>query len=443
MDVARQNASLIAALGAAPWAARADAVARRLRADVIAEGGHLLELLPRPIFCGPDEVRLMGERARALVAFQTRLARRLIAEEGRAAFLTRFGVLATMGDLVRWDELAAPTYLIARLDLLRLDSGYWCCEINVDSCVAGAEIFDTARDTVLALGFQAEGLPVRPLDALAGLIAARARAYGAARIVILDWSVGGGSAGKGYMSYDRMRAAIARASDLPTHIADEVTFDPAWLAPDEASRTFVHRGFMMEEITDGGAFLRRLLAAGAPVYSLLEADIRMDKGWFALMWDAVREGVCTPAERALMEGFVPETWQVTAGAIDGLVARRDGLIFKTRRAFGGAGILVGAQTDEAALRQALVAAPEHWIAQVMLQPQVLAMPHEPGREAEPHELVYGLYLYGDQENGLLLRGSTTSRVVNVSSGRARIAWALAVEPEARTAFIHHLEGAAP
>jgi len=413
-------------------------VAQRLRHELIAEGGHLLELLPRPIFCSPAEVSALGANGRALVALQTRLIVELIAREGRAAFLDRFGVDPVLQDLVHWDELIAPVYLIARLDLLRLADGFRCCELNVDSCVAGAEIFDTARDTFLDLGLDKSWLPARPLDQLATMIAATARKFGAARIVILDWSIGGGSAGKGYLGYERMRAAVSRASGLEVHIADEVTFDEGWISADDAARTFVHRGFMMEEMHDQGAFLRRLMAASVPVYSLLEADIRMDKGWFALMWDAYRAGQCTAAEVALLDGFVPETWQVTQANLEAFVARRQGLIFKMRRAFGGAGILIGDETPASELRAALAPEPERWIAQVMLQPATIAMPHRTGDRAEPHELVYGLYLYGDAENGLLLRGSTTSRIVNVSSGRARIAWALALDASKRASFLYQL-----
>lgn len=443
MDVAADNLALIAALDAGDVGVLADATARRLREELVAEGGYLLELLPRPIFCAPDQVRALGDRGRSLIALQSRLIEELIAAEGRTRFLDRFEVAPALRDLVHWDELVAPRYLVGRLDLLRLaDGSFRCCEMNVDSCVAGAEIFDAGRDTFLALGLDADRLPERPLDQLADLIASTAGRLGAERIVILDWSVGGGSAGKGYISYDRMRAAVVRASGLPVHIADETSFDPAWLVPAEAARTLVHRGFMMEEMDDDGAFLRRLIGAGAHVFSLLEADIRMDKGWLALLWDARRAGRCTTAEAALLDGFVPETWQVTAADIEPLVARRDDLIFKTRQAFGGAGILIGAETPAATLRDALAAAPEHWIAQVMIAPETLVMPHAPGEPSQVHDIVYGLYLYGTAENGFLLRGSTTSRIVNVSSGRGRIGWALALADGERASFLRQLAAVA-
>jgi hypothetical protein len=251
--------------------------------------------------------------------------------------------------------------------------------------------------------------------------------------------VGGGSGGKGYLNYDRMRDAIARASDLPVHVADDQTYPIEWIAAPEASRTFVHRGFMMEEIHDGGAFLRRLQSAGTHVLSTYEAEIRMDKGWFALFWNAVREGQASPAEEDLIREFVPETWQVDESNLAWLLERKDELIFKTRRSFGGAGLIVGSEVSVSDLLSAMSQTGRSaWIAQDMLRAERFDMPHGPGGAIVSHEMVYGLYLYGTDANGLLVRGSTCSRVVNVTEGKARLSWALAVKQQDRAAFLRHL-----
>ena len=100
------------------------------------------------------------------------------------------------------------------------------------------------------------------------MVAAIVRRRGAARVVILDWSIGGGSPGKGYLSFERMRGHIARAiAPLPAIIADDTTYDRRWLSEPEAQRTIVIRGFMMDEMHDGGVFLDQLLAAGTPVFN--------------------------------------------------------------------------------------------------------------------------------------------------------------------------------
>jgi len=434
----RDSSRLVAALSRPGWAGLVDGLMREKRVELDEDGGHLLALLARPALADRAEVQRLGAGGRALIALQSRLIADDIARFGRVGFLDRLDVPPLYRRFVNWDELAQPSYLIGRLDLLETADGFVCCEINVDSCVAGAEIFDVCHDVMQALGLAGAQLPARPLDDLATLVAERAQAHGAKRIIILDWSVGGGSGGKGYLSFERMRRAVAGKAGCPVHIADELSFDEAWLNPE----SFVHRGFMMTEISDGGAMLDRLLGAAVPVYSTFEADIRMDKVWFARFWDAHREGRLTGDEAALVARFVPESWQITDATLDGFLDRKDDLIFKIRQSFGGAGILIGAEESAGNLRAEIArSGATNWIAQSMLAPLRLELPNGPGRP-KAHELVYGLYLYGDQENGLLLRGSCRSRVVNVSIGHAGLSWAMALSAADRDALITRLEALA-
>src|SRR6185369_9000001 len=200
----------------------------------------------------------------ALIGAQTKILRHLAASVGREGILRLFRVPDAMRRFVSWDELLDPQCLVARIDILQSRDGYRFCELNVDSCVAAAEICEFAGDYFHELGVSVHELGATPpLQDLGHLLAQAARRLDAARVVILDWSVGGGSAGKGYLSFERMRAHVARAvSPLPVFIADEKTFDPGWLTPGEAKRTLVFRGFMMDEMDDDGAFLDRLLALG-------------------------------------------------------------------------------------------------------------------------------------------------------------------------------------
>ncbi|MDJ0628378.1 MAG: hypothetical protein QNJ44_08980 [Rhodobacter sp.] len=429
---------LVAATTRPAWAGRIDALLREKRIELDSDGGHLLALLTRPTLADEAEVQTLGADGRALIALQSRLITKEIDRVGRDGFLDLMAVPDLFRRFVNWDELCDPAYLVGRLDLLETDRGFICCEINVDSCVAGAEIYDVGRDVMQALGLPDTRLPSRPLDDLAALVAERAEAHEAGRIVILDWSVGGGTGGKGYLSFERMRAAVARQADCPVHIADELSFDPAWLGPE----TFVHRGFMMEEISDDGRMLDRLLDAGTPVYSTFEADIRMDKVWFARFWEARRNGALDEEETALVDRFVPESWELSEDRLDAFLARKDELIFKIRRAFGGKGILIGAEESADSLRAEIRrSSAANWIAQAMLAPLTLDLPDTTGG-AETHELVYGLYLYGRRANGFMLRGSTRSRVVNVSIGNARINWAMALSEADRNALIAGLEATA-
>lgn len=436
MSVTTDNVELISALERPPFSTRMDRLAEVKRAELVADGGHLLSLLPRPLFADPEEIAEVSVQALDLLALQTRLIREELASLGRQGFLSALQIEPRFHDFVNWEELLAPSYMVARLDLLRQGTTFVCCEINADSCVAGAEIYDIARDALAELGLRPETFPPRPLDDLAAMVAETARRMDARRIVILDSSVAGGSAGKGYLSFDRMRKAVAAASGLPVFIADERTYDPDWLSPKEASRTFVHRAFMMDELGEDGGLLGRLLASGTPVRLCYEADIRMDKIWFSRFWEALRAGLLTRTERALVEAFVPESWPLTRDNVASFVAGKDDFIFKQRRAFGGTGILIGAEINASELAAALAQiGPESWIVQRMLNLDRCAMPAYVGSAPELHNIVYGLYVYGTRTNGLLVRGSVSSRVVNVSIGHARLNWAMSVDPIIRRALL--------
>jgi hypothetical protein len=125
-----------------------------------------------------------------------------------------------------------------------------------------------------------------------------------------------------------------------------------------------------------------------------------------------------------------------------LIAAKDGLIFKAKRSYGGADILIGAETGADALRAAFKGAgANRFVAQRMLPLETLVFPHARGNEAERHHMVFGLYQYDRRTNGLLVRASVVSRIVNVTIGHARLAWALALGAGDRDAFIAGLTGA--
>jgi hypothetical protein len=408
---------------------RRDAVTRDLQQALADDGGKLLRLHPVQLCVDPDELAMLGADVLALSRLQTRLVMRLLDEGGEAGVLAAFAVPPEMRRFVNWQELRAPGYLVGRYDLLHDGDGFRCCEANIDSCVAAAEIFDVAFEYMTALGIEMPRL-TRPIDALASFVAERAAEIGAERIVILDTSSGGGSGGKGYLSFERFRAAIERHGAVPVVIANELSFNPAWLRPAQARRTFVHRGFMMQELPDGGAFLERLLDAGATVRSTYESEILSDKSWFALYHEALDAGLLSDDEAQLVRRRVPRTTRVTRGNAPTLIAAKNSLVFKACRSFGGADILIGDETSTAALQAALDTG--RYVAQTLLQLPTLSLPHAAGLAAAPHHLVFGLYQYGDGFHGLLARCSTQSRIVNVSFGQARLAWALPLPRSVRS-----------
>jgi uncharacterized circularly permuted ATP-grasp superfamily protein len=199
----------------------------------------------------------------------------------------------------------------------------------------------------------------------------------------------------------------------------------------------------MDEMTDGGAFLQALVDGGATVVNTYESEIRMNKIWFALLHDEAIQSQLDPADRDLIVRTIPHTFALDDGNFAATLAAKDDYLFKRRRSYGGLGIYIGREwpRDELAaiLRDDGI---REWTAQRALDPLPMMLPGADPLELQPHNMVYGLFLYGTRANGMLVRASTTSRVVNVTTGKARIGWAMCVDEPAAEALLAQLGDAA-
>lgn len=423
----RFNEELIEAVAASRELIERRSILPEQDARMLREGGHRYQLLPLHFVFPERDCARLGEAASAFVGIQTKVLRHLHESIGREGILRTFRVPEGMQRFVNWEKLLEPETLVSRFDILQAEDGsYRFCEFNIDSCVGAAEIFEFAADYYSEVGVDVPGVlgVSPPLRDLAALLAQTAARRGITRIVIFDWSVGGGSGGKGYLSFERMRAHIARAvHPIPVFIADEKTCDADWLTPEEARRTLFYRGFLMDEMDDGGAFLDRLLGLGAMVINTWESEIRMDKGWFTLFHDESIRLLLTPRERDLIDAYLPYTCDVDRSNAASLVEDKSRWVFKEKHSFGGKGICFGEETPAEELSALLNEHPGAWTAQEVVPLAPTAFPADAGFRGEPQKVVFGLFLYGSRVNGMLFRASTCSGIVNVTAGNARIAWA--------------------
>ncbi|HEX6160084.1 MAG TPA: hypothetical protein VF111_07955 [Thermoanaerobaculia bacterium] len=442
----RFNEELIEAVAASRELIERRSLLEEQDARMLREGGHRYQLLPLHFVFPEGDCARLAEAASALVDVQTKVLRHLDATLGREGILRMFRVPEAMQRFVNWEELLDPATLVSRFDILQAEDGsYRFCEFNIDSCVGAAEMFEYGADYFSGLGVDVAGAlgVVPPLRDLAALLARTAARLGLTRIVIFDWSVGGGSGGKGYLSFERMRAHIARAvHPIPVFIADEKTCEAAWLTPEEAGRTLFYRGFLMDEMDDGGAFLDRLIALGATVINMYEAEIRMDKAWFVLLHDEAIRRWLTPRERDLIDAWLPYTCDVDRHNAASLIDRKAGYVFKAKHSFGGLGIRFGEEAPAEELRALFEEHPGEWTAQEVVPIAPATFPADAGFRAEPQKLVFGLFVYGSRYNGMLLRASTRSRIVNVTAGNARIGWAFCASETTRADVVSSLREAA-
>jgi hypothetical protein len=404
-------------------------------ARMLREGGHRYRLLPLHFVFPERDCARLGEAAPALVGIQTKVLSHMHRTIGREGILRTFRVPEGMQRFVNWEELLEPETLVSRFDILQAEDGsYRFCEFNIDSCVGAAELFEYGAGYFSALGAEIPGHP--PLTDLAALLAQTAARRGIGRIVILDWSAGGGSGGKGYLSFERMQGHLSRAAHpIPVCIADEKTYDPDWLRPEEARRTLLFRGFLMDEMDDGGAFLDRLLALGATFINGWEAEIRMDKGWFTILHDETSRQLLTARERDLIDAYLPYTCDADGSNTESLVEDKARWVFKEKHSFGGKGICFGAETPAEELRALLDGHPGAWTAQQVIPLATTTFPADAELRGEPHKVVFGLFLYGSRVNGMLFRASTRSPIVNVTAGSARVAWAFCANETSRAELV--------
>jgi NADPH:quinone reductase len=409
------------------------------------EGGHRYHLLPLNFVFPEGDCARLGEAAAELVNIQTKVLRHLHESIGREGILRTFRVPEAMQRFVNWKELLELETMVSRFDILQAEDGsYRFCEFNIDSCIGAAEIFEFAAEYFSELGVDVpRSLDVSPpLRDLGALLAQTAARRGITRIVILDWSVDGGSAGKGYMSFERMRGHLAQAvHPIPVFIADEKTCEEEWLTPEEARRTLFYRGFLMDEMDDGGAFFDRLKALGATVINTYEAEIRMDKGWFVLLHDQGVRQLLTQRERDLIDAYLPYTCDVDRDNAASLIERKSRYVFKEKHSFGGKGIHFGDETPAEELRALFDEHPGAWTAQEVVPIAPTVFPVDAGFRSEPQQVVFGLYVYGARVNGMLLRASTRSRIVNVTAGNARLAWAFSANERTRAELVNSLREA--
>jgi hypothetical protein len=433
------NEEFLAALGersnpAGEAAAHDQAVAlmREIGAKVFEE-----RLLAHPLLFDEVEFAELGRAASALLRAQVKILEHLRATRSDAAVLDVFGMPHRLLPFMRWENLQRPEETVARLDIIPTRTGYSFCELNVIPAVGGGEAHRCGELYFQTLGYPEAGLPPCPLRTLAQLYSAEVRRRNLARVVILD------SVEHGQLGYPRQellqRYLRAAHPGLTVELLDEERYPAGWLTPGEGERTLVHRLFTFEEVTDDFAFLEKLWQSGATIAGF-ESDLRMSKRFLALMCDPAYQALLSRDEIAVIEKFVPHSFALREATLASVLRDRDDLVFKwdSTASYGGTGVLIGAEWSAAELEQKLRGSGvDHWICQQAIEAETL--PLRAAEDAAPLEyrIVLGLFSYGGTPNGCLLRGSRSSRVVNVSSPSGRLGWAFVVSEDTRRALVRH------
>ncbi|HWL87361.1 MAG TPA: hypothetical protein VNO21_16265, partial [Polyangiaceae bacterium] len=202
----------------------------------------------------------------------------------------------------------------------------------------------------------------------------------------------------------------------------------------------------------------RLTESGATLSNGFEAEVRMNKVFLAMLCDDAYQHLFTDEQRDAIRRYLPPTISLNEANFASALARKDELVFKHNTRYGGASVFMGAEHPAEFLKQTLASPPsppflverggpgrggaeglEQWIAQQFVEPDVATLYSEEESTLAEYKFVLGLYFYNGETNGMLVRGSRISRVVNLSSGTGKIGWGVVVDAAERQALLARLE----
>jgi hypothetical protein len=395
-----------------------------------------------PLLVSEAEFLELARACKALLSAQLKVVQQLLETHGKEGVLELLRMPRRLARFIHWDNLTHGDATIGRMDVVPTPKGYFFCEFNIFPGVGGGEAYEGSFAATEAMGFPRVGRTYGPLKYLAELYTKTCRERGLRRVVILESTA---HAQLGYPRQEYLKRYLEQLNpDVSVHILDEVSYPAAWLTRGEAERTLVHRMFTYEEVTDDFAFMEKLWASGAVLTNGFEPELRMSKRFLALMWEPGFQARFSDEELAAVRQYLPPAFSLTEANLADALRDRVGLVFKVddSSSYGGSGVLMGEEWPSDVLERKLrEAGVERWICQRVVEAEVVRLRAGGNAAPEDYRLVLGFYSYGGRPNGLLVRGSRKSKVVNTTSG-GKLGWIFVVNEEGRQAFIRHARGQA-
>jgi uncharacterized circularly permuted ATP-grasp superfamily protein len=393
----------------------------------------------RPRFLSPDQYRYVQRASATVLGAFAKVHARAMADAG---FRAQFGLLAWEERLAAADPRAADPSPLARLDAFYVtegaDAGLRLTEYNAET-PAGAGYNDALTQMFDALPpmrrFRRE-YDVRPLPASPGtldaLLDAHGRRFGAAarpRIAILDWREV--PTYSEFLLFER----YFHEQGVECVIADprEVEYRGGRLMAGDTHVTLVYKRVLLSELVERcgeeHAVIRAVRDGAAVLVNSFASKILHKKASLAVLSDERTAPLFSAAERAAIADHVPWTRLVTdrrseyrgeqVELLEWARGRRDRLVLKPNDEYGGKGIVLGWEVDDAAWEAALRAA----LAEPYIIQERIAIPSEPYPSAVDGRAVFAdrmldtapYVFHGSHVDGVLTRLSTAA-LLNVTAG---------------------------
>jgi uncharacterized circularly permuted ATP-grasp superfamily protein len=232
------------------------------------------------------------------------------------------------------------------------------------------------------------------------------------------------------------------AQGVPTVVADprDLSFERGGLYAQGHRIDLVYRRVLINDILarpdDNAALVEAYRTRAACVANTFRCKIPHKKAFFAILTDEAHAGLFTTEERALFAAHVPWTRLVAESktTVDGRVvdllehvrAERDQLVIKPNDEYGGAGVVLGWEVDDAAwhaaIERAISGAEGQWVVQRRIAVRREVFPHV----ETPHRVVMrdflvdiAPYIFRGRVAGFLTRLSSTG-LANVTSGGGQV-----------------------
>jgi len=401
----------------------------------------------RPRFLAPQHYRFLRNCCAVLLRAFDRAYRAALASD----------VVRRQFGLAEWEEalvLGDPGFEPSPTS--RIDAFYFAeqgalrvTEYNAET-PAGAAYNDALSEAFLALPVMRRFLrrfDVRPLPARHGVLHALCEAYGrwsggraAPRIVILDW--------REVPTYSEfvLFAEYFRAHGLDAVIADprEAELRDGGLVLGGAPVDLIYKRVLLGELVARGGrdhpVIRAVRSGAVCMVNPFRCKILHKKASLAVLSDERNAELFSAVERRAIDAHVPWTRTVAeqttlhggrkVDLVPFILAHRERLVLKPNDEYGGKGIVLGWEVDDAAWERAVrVALAEPYVVQ-----ERVPIPSEPFPSLVDGRVTYAdrildtdpFACYGAHVEGCLSRLSTAA-LVNVTAGGGSLVPTLLVE----------------
>lgn len=396
----------------------------------------------RPFFLsGTDEARIR-RAAETLATLGERIARQAV--ESPVLF-SQLGVTDAEERLIRIEPRYGTASTASRVDAFLLPDGLHFAEYNAESPAGPgyAQRLCELFDTMPVMSRFRRGRRLRHHVSIQPLLDALLESYrewgGRAQpptMAIVDWRNV-----PTWTEFEILRGAFV-AAGVPTLVCEpmDLELSGGTLSAQGRKIDLVYRRVLLNDIVarpdECAALVRAYETGAACVANTFRCKLPHKKAFFAVLTDPANSGMFSQAERSVIAAHVPWTRLVadvltekdgTSHALLEIArAQRDRLVLKPNDEYGGKGVLLGWENDDAswhvALQTALADGPGTWIIQerVPVRREVFPMFDANGDVAMRDMLVdLAPYLFRGKMSGYLTRLSATG-LANVTSGGGQV-----------------------